>query len=129
MSDLSDFCSCDITTYPYFERRHTARKTYQCYDCCGPITKGERYLSVGGLCEGEWWNGKLCQRCEAMLDWVKAHVPCACPSFGNMREELTELCQEASRQAPGLLFGFYRRVIAIDRHNSHARSASADLSK
>jgi hypothetical protein len=67
-------------------------------------------MEVGGRCEGDWWSGKVCSRCWNTLEFVKAHIPCVCVSFGNMYEELLEICKEASHEAPGLLFGFYRRM-------------------
>lgn len=109
--DFDFACSCDSYSYPYFERKRKARKEHACYDCSYKIQPGEPYTAVGGLCEGEWWHGAICSRCMSLLEWVKAHIPCVCVSFGNMREELTEICQEASREAPGLLFGFYRRML------------------
>lgn len=112
MSDFDFACACDVTTYPYYERLvKAARKQHECYDCGGKIEPGSWYISLGGMCEGEWWNGKICPRCWSMFQWVKAHIPCVCVSFGNMEEELTEICREASRQVPGLLFGFYRRLL------------------
>jgi hypothetical protein len=110
MSDFDFACSCDSYSYPFYERCHTARKEHRCYDCSGKILPGQWYMAVGGLCEGEWWNGKICRSCWSAMQWVKAHIPCLCVSFGNMREELIEICREAQRQAPGLLFGLYRRL-------------------
>jgi len=111
VADFDFACVCDSYTYPYYERCHTARKQHKCYDCGRGIEPGQWYMAVGGMCEGEWWNGKICRRCWSMLSWVKAHIPCVCVSFGNMREELVEICREAQRQAPGLLFGLYRRML------------------
>jgi hypothetical protein len=111
MSDFDFACVCDSYSYPFREEKRVARKEHQCTDCSHKIQPGERYWYATGLCEGEWWDGHICWRCEALYDWVKAHIPCLCVSFGNMREELTEICQQASSQAPGLLFGFYRRML------------------
>lgn len=103
-------CSCDTYSYPYHEDVHTARKEHKCYDCGRKIAPGEWYVAVGGKCEGEWWEGKECSHCWSAMEWVKAHVPCLCVEFGNMREMLIEICREAQPQAPGLLFGLYRRM-------------------
>lgn len=111
MSDFDFACACDVTSWPFYERCHTAKKQHACMDCGGEILPGQWYMAVGGMCEGEWWNGKVCCACWSALEWVKAHIPCVCVSFGNMREELTEICRTASHQAPGLLFGYYRRVL------------------
>jgi hypothetical protein len=46
-----------------------------------------------------------------MLHWVKSHIPCVCVNYGNLHDELTEICRQAQPQAPGLLFGLYRRML------------------
>ena len=123
MSDFDFACYCDTYSYPFHEIRRTARKEHGCYDCSRKIKTGQWYMDVGGRCEGEWWNGKICGRCWNALEFVKAHIPCVGVSFGNMYEELTEICREASREAPGLLFGFYRRMSA----NYRLPSSSHDI--
>ncbi len=109
--DFDFACDCDTYSYPFFERQRKAKKEHACYDCSHKIQPGEQYTAVGGKCEGEWWSGCICSQCWSLLQWVKAHIPCVCVSYGNMREELLEICQEASPQAPGLLFGLYRRML------------------
>ena len=118
---LDAFCVCDSNTYPYFERERTARKQHRCYECGGKIEPGTKHLNIGGLCEGEWWHGRICPPCWDTFKWVQAHIPCVCFHWGNMTEELTEICREACHQAPGLLFGFYRRLIAGRRYHEARR--------
>lgn len=104
-------CSCDTTTYPYHEQARTARRAHKCYDCGRVIQPTQWYMDVGGLCEGRWWSGKICCHCWSAFLWVRAHIPCVCVEFGNMHEQLVEICREANSQAPGLLFGLYRRLL------------------
>jgi hypothetical protein len=108
--NLDFACVCDSYSYPYHERVRTAKKEHKCYDCGRRILPGEWYVAVGGLCEGYWWNGKECKNCWSALEWIKAHIPCVCVSYGNMYDELVEIAREAQPQAPGLLFGLYRRL-------------------
>jgi hypothetical protein len=110
---LFDFaCVCESTSYPYFERPVAgARKQHRCYECGHQIEPGDGYTRVGGLCEGEFWNAPICAGCWSMLEWVRAHIPCVCIEFGAMRDQLIEICREARHEAPGLLFGLYRRMV------------------
>lgn len=113
---MFDACYCDSYSYPYREERdRKARKAHKCGECSASIQPGERYWYATGRCEGEWFDAKVCARCTALYDYLKAHVPCLCVSFGNMIEELMELADEASHEAPGLWFGACRRKVMIDR--------------
>lgn len=113
-----DFCSCDSYAYQYREERRTARKEHLCGECGSKIAPGTRYWYATGRCEGDWFDARVCPRCEALYNWVKAHVPCLCVSFGNMTEELLACAEEAGHQAPGLYFGALRRKVLIDRGHS-----------
>ncbi|MBK1732901.1 hypothetical protein [Thiococcus pfennigii] len=67
------------------------------------------------------WGGQpdtfdTCSRCLALRDYVEAHVPCLCWQHGHMREDCIETARAYAPEAPGLLFGAWRREIAIARH-------------
>ena len=116
-----DYCSCDSYAYPYREERdRKARKPHKCGECGSAIKPGESYWYATGRCEGDWFDAKVCQRCTALYDWVKAHVPCLCTSFGNMLEELLMCAEEAGRDAPGLHFGALRRYSRIYKHKDRS---------
>lgn len=68
---------------------------------------------------------KTCSRCLALRDWVKAHVPCFCWHHDNMIEDAIETCDHYSPEAPGLLFGAYRRRILIERAAEASRALQA----
>lgn len=108
-----DYCSCDSFSYPYSERFPVAKKEHKCGECARKIQPGEKYWYAAGLCEGDWFDAKVCSLCRAMYDFVKAHVPCLCISFGNQHEELLACAEEAGREAPGLYFGTLRRLVKI----------------
>lgn len=116
------YCECDGEMPSlFFESRHTARKEHKCYECRRTIRPGEQYESVRGVWEGRFEFFKTCQHCLALRDWVKAHVPCFCWMYGDVRNDAIETALSYAHEAPGLLFGAYRREIAIRR----ARKAGA----
>lgn len=93
----------------------SARKDHRCTECRRPIKQGESYEFVFGFAEGEGETYKTCSHCLALREWVKAHVPCFCWAYTMVREDALETAQEYAHEAPGLLFGAYRREIAIRR--------------
>lgn len=116
-------CYCDYESTLQMAKTATpvARKAHRCTECRGPIAPGEKYEYVTGFGDGRFEKFKVCQRCQALRAYVVAHVPCACWGYGAMIEDLLETAQNWAREAPGLLFGAYRRKVLIDR----ARRAAA----
>lgn len=114
-------CYCDYEMPSvYAVMQPTARKSHRCSECHGEIAPGERYERVFGVWDGHHDVFRTCPRCLALREWVKAHVPCFCWAHGNIREDAIETAREFGRQAPGLLFGAYRREVAIRRGRSTA---------
>jgi hypothetical protein len=125
-------CSCDYDMPEFYTARiHTARKQHKCSECGCKINPGERYENVfGGWC-GEVDNPKTCCRCLDLREYVKAHVPCFCFAHHNVHEDAMETAREWSHEAAGLLFGAYRRMIAINRERQvqyRARFATTEPS-
>lgn len=113
---MSEACWCDYDPPEFYDRREpTARKEHRCQECGGRILPGETYERVSGKWDGQFSQFKTCCRCTDLREWVKAHVPCFCWAHGNVREDALETAREYSHQAPGLLFGAYRREIFIKR--------------
>lgn len=115
---MSYYCECD---YDYVvnildERLVTAaRKDHKCSECSRVIKAGESYEFVFGIAEGEGHTYKTCTQCLALRDWLKAHIPCFCWAYTMLREDALNTAQAAAHEAPGLLFGTYRRLVAINR--------------
>lgn len=119
-------CVCDYDPpSSYVPRMQTARKYHECSECKSLIQKGERYEYVFGVWDGRYAHFKTCPTCLALRDWVKAHVPCFCWSHGNMRSDAIETADWYAPQAPGLMFGTYRRVVAIKRRRLGQRPATS----
>ena len=104
------------------ETRH-ARRQHRCCECGLTIEKGESYQRATGKWEDEIRTYKTCQRCLDLLNFVKAHVPCVCWYFESMREDILAAARDYAEEAPGLLFGAYRREIKIRRNRNENTSA------
>jgi hypothetical protein len=113
---MSEACYCDYEMPSLISHgTHTAKKAHKCYECARSILPGERYESTWGIWSGEANTYKTCSHCIALRDWVKAHVPCFCWAFGHIREDAIETAQGYAHEAPGLLFGAWRREVRIKR--------------
>lgn len=115
--DYSAFCDCwsdDPCTFLKNETR-TARKEHCCGECGGRIGSGEKYEYVAGIQCGDWWDCKTCERCVALVEWIKAHVPCFCRMYGGLFEDSFSEMVHQARQTPGFAFGILRRVVAINK--------------
>lgn len=117
---MSDYCYCDYD-YDYvlniMDERvvKAAKKDHKCTECNRTIKAGESYEFVFGFGDGEACTYKTCTHCLALREWVKAHIPCFCWAYTMMREDAINTAQAAAHEAPGLLFGAYRREVAIKR--------------
>jgi hypothetical protein len=109
-------CFCDYEA-PEFYHKETrkARNAHRCSECCRVIEPGESYEHVHGKWDGEVGTFKTCPRCLALKEWVKAHVPCFCWAHGNIVDDAIETARHYAHHAPGLMFGAYRRQVAIRR--------------
>jgi hypothetical protein len=126
MSENYDsFCECDydgaIDFYSTTIRK--ARKRHRCSECNGAIIPGETYEYAAGKQEEEMWDAKTCARCLALIDWIKAHVPCYCRMHGDLFEERLQYLVEDARQTPGFAFGMLRRIVAVKRHRESQSGA------
>lgn len=109
-------CFCDYEEPVVYDRQEVkARTAHKCTECGRVIAAGEVYERVGSLFDGRWETYKTCSHCMALRQWVKAHVPCLCWCHHNMIEDVMETAKGYSHEAPWLLFGAYRRQIAIRR--------------
>lgn len=111
-----DACYCDYDP-PEFYHQETrrAKKEHHCSECAREIEPGEAYEHVRGKWDGRVDTFKTCPRCLALREWVRAHVPCFCWAHGNIIEDAIETARGYAHEAPGLLFGAYRRQVAIRR--------------
>lgn len=108
------YCECDFDAPSvYSKTAYVARKAHKCTECCRQIQPGERYENVFGIWDGRSDTFKTCPQCLALREWVSAHVPCVCWMHGNIRGDALEAAREWAHEAPGLLFGAYRREVLI----------------
>lgn len=120
---MSYECVCDFDAPTVYNKTDVkaARKEHQCDECRCTIRIGESYEHVWGIWEGDRGTFKTCCRCLALREWVQAHVPCFCWMHGNIREEAIETARGYAHEAPGLLFGAYRREVRIRQARSDQR--------
>lgn len=119
---MSYSCSCDYDPPSFYDVGIvTARKAHQCYECSGIISPKEKYERVAGMWDGDFGFYKTCERCVDLRTWVKNNIPCVCWTHGNMHEDLRETVREIWRrndeETSGLLFGFLRRMVMIEKFN------------
>jgi hypothetical protein len=126
MSSYYD-CVCDGPQPDLYQvAQHKARKEHACSECGRRIAAGESYERVRGIWEGDPGVYRTCCRCLALREWVKAHVPCFCWYHGNMIDDAIEEARNSAPEAPGFLFGAYRRYVAIKAAPKLARSAGTE---
>lgn len=119
-------CWCDYDP-PEFYHKETrkARTAKTCFECCGPIVPGERYEHVRGKWDGCLDTFRTCDRCLELRDYVEGNVPCVCWMHGEMfncaREAIDDAIDRAPQETAGLLFGFLRRRVQIQRHNKRSK--------
>ena len=124
MSSVADgLCWCGDDVFEWYDEHfRIARKRHRCYECGGHVETGERYQIVVGKFEGALETNKTCPRCLSVIDWIKAHVPCYCRSFGGLHDtiydDIRDVEYEWKKEAPGFVFGLGRRLVAAKRHRS-----------
>lgn len=83
----ASFCSCYYDDYEpvecFSETTPTARKDHKCCECGELIKKGEKYHRMKYLCDGQWWNTKVCILCERIRNDY-------CAPYGELRETVME---------------------------------------
>lgn len=113
---MSYDCFCDYDPPSVFnETAPVARKEHRCTECGRAIQRGEKYQCAWGIWDGMAETFKTCPRCLALRDYVKAHVPCLCLGFGRLHDDCMEAARGYAHEAPGLLFGAYRRLVLVQR--------------
>jgi hypothetical protein len=123
---------CDYDPAEFYSATiRKARKQHKCFECRGFIEPGEQFEYVAGCWDGNFDYFKTCCRCVDLRTWVKNNIPCVCWAHGNLHDDLLENVRAASWRAGeevrGVHFGFLRRMVAIDKHNTAKRGASVPL--
>ena len=107
-------CSCDYEMPEMYNAFiHTARKEHVCEECGRRILAGERYETVAGKWDGEFFTFKTCSHCLDLKNFVNENTACFCWAHGNIREDAMETARCV--RTLGLLFGVWRREIVICR--------------
>jgi hypothetical protein len=125
---MSATCGCDYER-PEFYRAviRKARKVHCCTECGGKIKHSEYYEAVAGKWEGEFYTFNTCSLCLSLRAYTVDNIPCACWVHGNMLEDCGESINEYAHELPGMLFGYYRKLIAIRRNRNITIEAKYDI--
>lgn len=117
MDDYSAFCECDVDGYVEFYSSclRKAKKEHRCEECRSTIRVGEIYEYASGKQSGDFWDAKTCSTCLALVDYIKAHVPCYCRMHGDLFEDRIQELVFQAQQTPGFYFGIMRRIVACNR--------------
>jgi hypothetical protein len=124
------FCECDYdgSVDFYSIKMRKSQKRHLCRECNGAILPGEQYEYAAGKQGGDMWDAKTCARCMALVEYIKAHVPCYCRMHGDLFEDRLQSLVEEARQTPGFAFGVLRRVVAIKRYKRSNTQAKGPAS-
>ena len=111
-------CYCDYDAPEFYHRaERKARKSHRCAECGKAIQPGETYEKASGKWDGSFCQFKTCCRCTALREHIKAHVPCACLSHGNLLDDVRTEVENlpAAADGTGLYFEIGRLAVAIKR--------------
>lgn len=118
--------SCEIDDPPSVlsEWARTARTSHRCTECRGRIEPGERYVRTFGVWGGEADTFRTCQDCTALLEWTRAHIPCFCWSYSEMRSDAHEAVVAVleDEPVPGMFMEFGRLWVACKRRGARGRA-------
>jgi hypothetical protein len=111
-------CYCDYSSPDFYSVKNvlSARKAHRCLECKGKIDAGEKYERVAGKWDGNFSTAKTCAHCVELRDYVLAHVPCFCWYHTDLLNGAIDCARDFNSEAPGFLFGAYRRLIRIEKH-------------
>lgn len=111
---MSEECFCEYDAPDFYASRLvTASKQHKCSECSRAIQPGERYEYVVGKWGRTFDRFKTCARCLAVKEFVAASVPCFCWAHGNILDDCHQTAEDYAHEAPGLLFGYWRRYVKV----------------
>jgi hypothetical protein len=110
-------CECDYERPEFYKATiRKARNAHRCSECGSHIKPGEQYESVAGKWEGEFSTFETCSLCLELRIYTTNNIPCACWAHGNLLDTCRESIEVYAHELPGMLFGFYRKLIAVQRN-------------
>lgn len=112
---MSCYCDYDGSWSLYHEHKRKARKVHRCGECGRAVMPGETYQVAAGLYDGEFSHHKRCSHCVGLAEWLKAHVPCFCDSWGGLFEDGADIVAHYAHETIGLYVGFHRRWRRLSR--------------
>ena len=117
-------CYCDYERPTVYSQTSPVAKTlHRCSECSGNIRPGEKYTRVWGIWGGDQSTHKRCPDCQALLDYVMAHVPCFCWYNEFLLENAIEEIRAAlfAEDVPGMWMEFGRLYVKCKRRGKAGR--------
>jgi hypothetical protein len=117
-------CYCDYERPTvYSQTKPVARVQHKCSECRGHIKPGEKYTKIWGVWDGDQATYKRCPDCEALLDYVEAHVPCFCWYNDFLLENAIDEIRAALdyESVPGMWMEFGRLYVKCKRRGKAGR--------
>jgi len=109
-------CYCDADTPDvYTQKTVKARKPHKCHECRRAIETGEKYERTFYTYDRTPYVHKTCEMCVDLREFVQASIPCFCWFHETLHENSIEAAQQYSHEAPGFLFGVYRKIVTINK--------------
>lgn len=124
---MSCYCDYDMPRVAS-QSFHRAKKPYRCEECRCEIKPGDQYERTWGVWDDTPQTFRVCERCRDVRKWTENNVPCMCWAYGNMLNDCGMAVIDAKARAPeetqGILFGLFRRFVAIARAGGHPPRSS-----
>lgn len=96
-------CYCDYEIPEFYQvETRKSRKTHRCTECSGTIRSGETYQYVFYIFDGHPCTVKRCSDCLQLKQWIEAHVPCFCDTWGDLHNQIMDAVYEYEVECPGL---------------------------
>jgi len=84
---------CEPTIFN--KTRHSAAKSYKCYECQTEIAKGDKYDRHSGLWDDSWDTYKICLKCADEIEAAFKKEPDFYFEYGQLHDFIAETANGA----------------------------------
>ena len=92
-------CTCDVEPADFYSTtRPVSRAERECEECGATIHRGETYVRIAGMWDGDISTHVLCTTCDAWSEAfgvaMRRECGAACWTLGAMWQEIADFCEE-----------------------------------